>query len=128
MGRTLTPAEELQQLRDTIREAHEVLKDLRGQIRQAREMVRELISDFEHTADSEIKQMANWIQEEMNRHAASLNTDVTNARQEIVKQLAATYLEYEPDTGRIKLLFKAGSFDDQVPPPHPDYPTMEKPA
>lgn len=128
MGRTLTPAEETELLRDTIRAAHETIKDLRKAIREAALLSDHLIARFETTANNQIRQLANWIQAEMNRHAASLNTDVAGARQEIVNQLAATYLEYDQDTGRIKLLFPAGAFDENVPLPHPDHPTMENPA
>lgn len=125
MGKTLTPEQELEQLRALIREAHETIKDLRLTIREARQLVTELLDDFHSIADTEIKDLANWLQRENNRYATELNASVDKARSEITRQLTTTKLILDPVGNHFEVQFKPGHFDDQVPLPHPDQPVKD---
>lgn len=125
MGKPLSASEETALLKDTVRQAHEVLKDLRAAIREARALAPELVAGYEATHHREIKQLSNFFQSEMNRQSAELNTAVRAARIEITDQLAMAELVIDRDTKQARLLFSGRKFDDQIPLPYPEVTTKE---
>ena len=125
MAKPLTPQQEIDQLRALIIEAHEVLQDLRYEQRKAAKLTKDLIADLEATANREIQQFANWLQQENNRYATELNNDVDRARTEIVRQLTTSKLILDPVGDHFEVQFHHGRFDDQLPPPHPDQPVKD---
>lgn len=125
MGRQPTPSEEVQLLRQATREAHEAIQDLRTAIREARALAPALVDDFQATADTETQQLANHLQTEMNHQAAELNAAVDRARTQIVEQLRASELVFDETSGRIKIMFGGGRYDDNCPLPYPDLPPKE---
>jgi hypothetical protein len=127
MGRTLTPQQEISQLRDLIREAHEVLKDLRGALREARAAASDMVTRFDLIATREIQQLGNHLQQCNNQAAADLNAEVQAARVELTRQLAMSHLERDNSTDTWRVIFQAGRFDDQIPLPHPQLLPKEQP-
>lgn len=118
MGRKLTASEETRLLQDTVRAAHEALAALNAAIKQANQLQPTLVAEFEQRHQQETRQLTRFLQAEMNRHAAALNTDVDRARKQIVTALAASQLEYNEQDGTISLLFPNVRFNDNVPLPH----------
>lgn len=125
MGKTPTPEQELEQLRELIHEAHGVIGDLRRELREARKLTARYQASFEVTANDEIRRLANWIQTELNRHAVSLNADVDKARAEITRQLTTTKLILDPVGDRFEVQFKSGQFAENDPLPYPDHPVKD---
>lgn len=125
MGKPPTPDQEAQALRALVTEAHGVIKDLRGCLREARALILRLLDGFQETANNEIRQLANFLQSEQNRHAADLNASVAVARKELMDQLTMSELAYNEQTGRWAIIFKSGCFDDEAPPPYPDQPVKD---
>lgn len=121
MGHKLTPSEEVQLIRDVTRTAHEVLQDLLTAIREARLLAPTLTARFTEHADNEIKSLSNFITSESNRHAAELNANVQQAREEVMRQLAVAEITLDESNDQARLVFKSGRFDDNVPPPYPKH-------
>lgn len=119
MGKPLTASEETALLKDTVRQAHEVLKDLKNAIRQADRLADRLVADFEAIHHREIKQLSNYFVEESNRAAADLNAAVENARLMIKDQIMTGEAVFDRNTATVSISFGSGAFDDQVPPPYP---------
>jgi len=119
VGKPLSASEETALLKDTVRQAHEVLKDLRAAIREARALEPALVAEFEATHHREIKILSNYFVEESNSKAAELNAAVENARLMIKDQIMAGEAVFDRNTSTVKISFGAGAFNDQVPPPYP---------
>ena len=126
MGRTLTPDQEIQQLKALIREAHEVLNDLNRAMKEAKRLTPSLIAEFEMVHEREIRQVSNHLAAESNRIATVLNTHVEIARTAIMEQLTISELLYDHVNGDLRLRWKGTAFDDQQPPPYPDTPPKEE--
>lgn len=125
MVKRLSASEETELLRQTIREAHEATQALWDAIRAANLLAPTLVADFEATANTEIKDLSNQLQAEMNEQSRQLNQAVDNARDEIIHQLALSRPIIDPDTGIVSLIWPPGRFDDQIPLPYPQNPPKE---
>lgn len=125
MGRPLTPAEEIEQLREATRLAHEVLGDLRRETRAAARLAPELVEKFNETHRAEIEQLSNHITAEQNRHAAVLNAEVATARQWMLEQIAASELQLDAAGDTVRLMFPGFRFDDHQPLPYPAHTNQE---
>lgn len=119
MGHRLSASEETELLRATVREAHAALSALRTEIRAAERIAPSLVQEFEKLHQREMEQLSNHMTAEGNRAAADLNTRVNEARDWILYQLTAQDLVLDPENRTVRLGFRAGRFDDQVPPPYP---------
>lgn len=125
MGRTLTPEQEIQQLKDTIREAHEILGDLQRTVKQAKLLVAGLLEHIKATVDKEMAQLSNHVQVANNDAAARLNQEVHEARREIMRQLSLTEMVLDPDTSSVHFKWPEWHFDDQIPLPYPNLPAKD---
>ena len=119
MGRQPTPSEEVQQLRQATREAHEAAQELRAAIREARALEPGLIAQFEAIHQREVQQLSNHFNEESNRHAAQLNADIERAKDMIMNDIMSGELVLSADKREVRLKLGAYRFDDQQPPPYP---------
>ena len=119
MGHRLSPGEEVQQLRQATREAHEAAQALHAAIREARALEPGLIAQFEAIHQREIQQLSNHFNEESNRHAAALNADVERAKDMIMNDIMSGELVLSADKREVRLRLGNRRFDDQVPPPYP---------
>lgn len=127
MGRQPTPSEEVQQLRQATREAHEAAQALKAAIREARALEPGLIAQFEAVHQREIRLLSNYFIEESNRSSADLNAAVEQARETITNQLMSGEATIDRHAGKITIRFGPGKFDDQVPPPYPQVTKKESP-
>lgn len=125
MGHKPTPAEEIELLRETIRDAHAAIKDLRAEIRRADRLAPQLVEAFEQLHEREIEQLSNHMTAEANRQSALLNESVSQARQWILQQLTAQELVLDPANGVVLLNFPNRPLDDDVPLPYPQHQTKE---
>lgn len=119
MGRQPTPSEEVQQLRQATREAHEAAQGLRAAIREARALEPGLVAQFEAVHQREVQLLSNYFTEESNRQSANLNAAVEQAREIITNQIMSGEATIDRRAGTITIRFGPGKFDDQVPPPYP---------
>lgn len=119
MGRQPTPSEEVQQLRQATREAHEAAQELRAAIREAKALEPGLVAQFEAVHQREIRQLSNYFTEESNQQSANLNAAVERAREIITNQIMSGEATIDRHTSMITIRFGPGKFDDQVPPPYP---------
>lgn len=119
MGRQPTPSEEVQQLRQATREAHEAAQALKAAIREARALEPGLIAQFEAVHQREIAQVSNFLTEEQNRHAASLNAHVERAKAMIMNDIMSGELVLSADKREVRLQLGGGRFDEHHPTPHP---------
>jgi|SRR6267142_3937229 len=120
MGRKLTPDEETQALRQLIREAHEATQGLYAAIKAASALEPGLVDRFQAAADSEFRQLSNYLQQEMNHQSVELNAAVGAARAEILRQLTAAEMVLDRESNTVRLLFKGGRFEDDTPIPYPN--------
>lgn len=119
MGRQPTPSEEVQQLRQATREAHEAAQELKAAIREARALAPGLVREFETIHRHEIEQLSNYFTEESNRQSAQLNSAVEHARNIITNQIMSGEAILDSDHRKITIKFGAGKFDDNAPLPYP---------
>lgn len=119
MGHRPSASEEVQQLRQATREAHEAMRDLLAAIREARALEPGLIAQFEAVHQREIRQLSNYFTEESNQQSANLNAAVERAREIITNQIMSGEATIDRHTSMITIRFGPGKFDDQVPPPYP---------
>ena len=125
MGHRPSASEEVQQLRQATREAHEAMQDLLAAIRQARALEPGLVAQFEAVHQREIQQLSNFFTEESNRQSANLNHAVEQARKIITDQLMSGEAVLDRHTSKVTIRFGPGKFDDAVPPPYPQAPKKE---
>lgn len=126
MGHRLTPEQEVQQLRQATREAHEAMQGLADAIREANLLAPRLVADFEATHAREIKQLSNYFTQESNKASADLNAAIEQARTMIVNQIMAGEAVFDADTRTVAIRFGEGSFDSQVPLPFPSEKTWKE--
>lgn len=120
MGHARDATAEQEQLRQLIRDAHAAAKDLRAVIREARGVGAVLAEAVSAELNAELAKATNHLQAEQNRHSAELNTAVGAARQEILRQLAVSRIEYDQEADNWRIVFGGGRFDDAIPPPYPE--------
>ena len=119
MGHRPTASEEVQQLRQATREAHEAAQELRAAIREARALEPGLIAQFEAIHQREVRQLSNHFNEESNRHAAALNAEVEHAKDMIMNDIMSGELVLSADKREVRLKLGNRRFDDRQPPPYP---------
>lgn len=119
MPRTLTTEQEIQLLKDTIRQGHELLQALNDAIKQARKLQPDLVDRFEQTHHQEIAQLSNLFTTESNRLSADLNRQVNEAREMIMNYLMSGEARFDRTTETVTIKWSAARFDDQVPLPYP---------
>jgi len=115
MTKKLTASEEEQRLRQATREAHEAMQGLADLLRQAHQLAPTLIDQFSKVHKAEIKQLSDYITDEMNRHARSLNADVERAKDMIFNQIMTGDLVFDADSQTLQLKLGTMRFDDQQP-------------
>lgn len=125
MGRNIPAGQEAQALRRLIRDAHAAAKKLDDAIRQADRLADRLVADFEAIHAREIKQLSNHFTEESNRHAASLNADVEEAKRMIFNEIMAGELRLDPAQQFFTLRLGTMRFDEHQPLPYPSTPPKE---
>ena len=125
MGHRPSASEEVQQLRQATREAHEAAQQLKAVIREARALEPALVAQFEDIHRREIQQLSNYFTEESNRSCASLNHAVEQAREIITDQIMSGEAVFDPRACKVTIRFGPGKFDDAVPPPYPQAPKKE---
>lgn len=126
MGKQPSPADEIRQLKDTIRQGHELLQALTAAIREARKLEPDLTARFEQHANREIHDLSNQLQQQANQRSAELNERIAIARDHVIHALQVRGLAYDPDSGQVTIAFNGSRFDDQVPMPYPQDTTREK--
>ena len=119
MGHRLTPEQEVQQLRQATREAHEAMQGLNAAIREARSLEPIVVAHFEEVHRREIEQLSNYFTEESNRHAAALNADVERAREMINQQIMSGKAVFDRHTSTVTITWGPGAFDANAPLPYP---------
>ena len=119
MGHRPTASEEVQQLRQATREAHEAAQELRAAIREAKALEPGLVAQFEAVHQREIQQLSNYFNEESNRHAAQLNADVERAKDMIMNDIMSGELVLNADKNEVRLRLGGHRFDEHQPPPYP---------
>lgn len=125
MGRKPTPSEEVQQLRQATREAHEATQALNAALKEAGLLAPRLVADFEATHRREISQLSNFFTEESNRAAADLNAAVEQARTMIANEIMAGEAVFDRDTMTVSIKWGGMAFDSQVPLPFPNEQTWK---
>ena len=125
MGHHPSASEEVQQLRQATREAHEAMQDLLAAIREARALAPSLVDEFQRIHTGEIRQLSNYFTSESNRQAASLNADIRHAREMIFNQIMAGELVLDPVRNVVFLRLGDVAFDDHQPVPYPTIPPKE---
>ena len=125
MGHRIPDGEEQAALRDLITQARQAAKDLRTTIKEAKGLTAALVSDYERTHANEIKQLSNFLTEESNRHAASLNADVERARKMISEQIMSGKAVFDRETSTVTISWGDGAFDANQPLPYPSVPIKE---
>jgi|SRR5690348_5646743 len=119
MGHRLTASEEVQQLRQATREAHEAAQALHQAIREARNLEPTLVAEFEQVHKREMALLSNHLTEESNRAADRLNTDVNRAKDTIFNQIMSGELVLNAADGTVRLRLGNARFDATQPPPYP---------
>lgn len=122
MGHRLTASQEVQQLRQATREAHEATQALHDAIKEARALAPALVADFERVHATEIRQLSNHITQESNRASAELNAAVDQAKEMIFNRIMAGELVLDWASNVVKLRLGDWRFDEHVPPPYPQQP------
>lgn len=117
MARRLTPAEEIQLLREVTRDAHAATKDLRHAIAEAHALTPVLVGAFEAHHAREMQALSDHLNDQANDVARQLNESVDTARQVIIQALTAQELVLDPDNRVIRLKFAPVRLDDNVPSP-----------
>jgi F0F1-type ATP synthase membrane subunit b/b' len=125
MGNRPTPSEEVQQIRQATREAHEAMQGLADLIRQARELAANLTTAYQAYHDRELKELANALAAEHNQISTDLNASVERARIMISTQIMAGVAVFDQNTSTVSIRFGQGRFDDQQPLPYPEVTTKE---
>jgi hypothetical protein len=120
MGKQLTPEQETEILKQTIREAHEAIKDLANLVRQAQAFTRHLLTDYQDYHDREMKQLANALTVEYNQVSHDLNISIDHAKQMIMKQIMSGEAVFDAATSTVAIRWGLGAFDENVPLPYPD--------
>jgi hypothetical protein len=105
VGRTLTPAEQAEQLRDLIRQAHEAVKDLRAELRRADQLAPELVKRFEEVHDRETDQLVSHLTDTAVTVTDQMRAAVEEARGWMLDQLCARELVLDPVNNVVKLMF-----------------------
>lgn len=119
MGHRLTASEEVQQLRQATREAHEAAQELKAAIREAKALESGLIAQFEAIHRREIELLSNHFTEESNRHAAALNADIKRAKDMIMNDIMSGELVLSADKREVRLKLGNYRFDEHQPIPYP---------
>lgn len=110
MGRTRSTNEETRILQDTVRAAHEATKDLNAAIKVALALAPTLISEFEAVHQRETKLLVAFLEKQADDLASTLNIDVTNAREEILRQLSISEMVVDKETGALRIRFNGTRF------------------
>lgn len=126
MGHRLSASEEVQQLRQATREAHEAMQGLRDLLREARDLAANLTADYQAYHDRELKELANALNIEHNQVSRDLNASIETARRMICEQIMAGKAVFDRNTSTVSISWGIGAFDDHVPPPFPDQAPKEK--
>lgn len=126
MGHRLSASEEVQQLRQATREAHEAMQGLRDLLRQARDLAANLTADYQAYHDRELKELANALNIEHNQASRDLNASIETARNMIANQIMAGKAVFDAKTSTVVISWGTSAFDDHVPPPYPDLTPREK--
>lgn len=119
-----TAREDLEELRELIREAHGATRDLAQLLRQYRRAVADGAELAQKTAHDvvqhELKRFGNHMQNQMNKAAADLNAGIQRAQHHVISCLTMAELELDHETDRLKVIFRGAPFDATVPAPYPD--------
>jgi len=119
MGHKLTASQETALLQATVRAAHEAISALNDLMAQAQKVLNGYLRGFDKIHQTQVQQLSNYFQTEMNRQSAELNVSVDNARKLILEHFAQVQPEYDAKDGVIRLYWPNLQFDEHVPPPYP---------